>query len=721
VKHRAAKVISLTLVSILLSVLVTPSANSVPGGVTYTGETRVVPIFTVSQAGGGQPTQVSSSGFLYSSRIVFTAGVQDRLFDQAKGGMYVGKPGSRTTDKSGRVKVLKAFYPNSGNAELDDFVVLVLEKDLVSVEPFPLLQMGQESSVREASVRGYGEYQDRCGPGAQGPCPEKPTSDVPRQINVNVIPLSQAENLVGYERPQLSSQIILQNAKSAQDGVVCRGDTGSPVIGNLGGTGVYLGAASRSMNGKICGAVGVEKVDRDKPKVSTSFDGIAGITHIAPVYRYSGVINEAQVFATQTPTPTPTSSIIPSGQSVVSLKTTKSYEHDNEKVQVNYTGDANHLKSKPTGFRFFNGYEGTLLRVSQISLANAECTNPSITQLECTFPNFNPYKNILIKNKKQGVTLQVAPYNNAGQGPISPGVNMHEPVWTSRSASIDFVDREKVIKDIYGTDFWSWNLGGMRSKSTESKAKLRFVFQGPRLPNPEVTKPKVTFTKDKNSQKSKKYRMILAGYKYQDGMHQIEYESWEKVKFTGDSKFYAEFEIVDELGFRRAGISDFFTYGYDMDWYCSIPSWSLRSVRTTEKVALKTYIAGFNAVNRAVGSVTFDKVNLPNFLKEFFNSPEFVAERALSAIEASEGPDGFHFKVYLKEQAADIGKELTTSFTKKVIRQSKYKAQGNLPIVVYDFVLTVQDAKSLMNLYFYQVDDWIDQNAELITENCAKQ
>ncbi len=299
-EHRAARVISLTLVSILLSVLVTPSANSVPGGVTYTGDTRTVPIFTVSQAGGGQPTQVSSSGFLYSSRIVFTAGVQDRLFDQAKGGMYVGKPGSRTTDKSGRVKVLKAFYPNSGNAELDDFVVFVLEKDLVSVEPFPLLQMGQESSVREASVRGYGEYQDRCGPGAQGPCPEKPTSDVPRQINVNVIPLSQAENLVGYERPQLSSQIILRNARNAQDGVVCRGDTGSPVIGNLGGKGVYLGAASRSMNGKICGAVGVEKVDRDKPKVSTSFDGIAGITHIAPVYRFSNVIDAARNYAAQT-------------------------------------------------------------------------------------------------------------------------------------------------------------------------------------------------------------------------------------------------------------------------------------------------------------------------------------------------------------------------------------------------------------------------------------
>lgn len=311
-KHRAVKLSSLALVSILLSVLVTPSANSVPEGVTYTGDTRTVPIFAVSQEEGQQPTQVASTGFLYSSRIVFTAGVQEKLFDQAKGGIYIGKPGSRTTDKSGRVKVIKAFYPNPGNAELDDFVVFVLEKDLASVEPFPLLQIGQESSAREASVRGYGEYLNRCGPGAQGPCPEKPTSEVPRQINVNVISLSQAESLVGYERAQLSGQIILQNAKNAQDGVVCRGDTGSPVIGNFGGTGVYLGAASRAMNAKICGAVGVEKVERDKPKVNSSFDGIAGITHIAPVYRFSSVIDKARSYAAQTakptltPTPTPT-------------------------------------------------------------------------------------------------------------------------------------------------------------------------------------------------------------------------------------------------------------------------------------------------------------------------------------------------------------------------------------------------------------------------------
>lgn len=64
---------------------------------------------------------------------------------------------------------------------------------------------------------------------------------------------------------------------------------------------------------KICGAVGVEKVERDKPKVSASFDGIAGITHIAPVYRFSNIIDEARNYVAETakPTPTPTPTPVP--------------------------------------------------------------------------------------------------------------------------------------------------------------------------------------------------------------------------------------------------------------------------------------------------------------------------------------------------------------------------------------------------------------------------
>lgn len=402
--------------AILLQPL-SPIANSVPGGVAYSGDTRSVPIFAVMQVGGGQPTQVISSGFLYSSRIVFTAGVQETIFDKAKGGIYVGKPGSKTTDTSGRIKVIKAFYPNSGGSELNDFVVFVLEGELAKVEPFPLLQVGQEANVREASVRGYGEYQDRCGPGVQGPCPEKPTSEISRQINVNVVSLSQAETLVGYERPQLMGQIFLQNAKSSKDGVVCRGDAGSPVIGNLGGTGVYLGAASRAMNAKICGAVGVEKVERDKPKVSTSFDGIAGITHIAPVYRFSNVIDEARNYAAQTPVPTATATPTPTPTSTqkpeaVKIENSKYQAGPNvsaeqhEIIKVIYPGNLREKAGEVIGFRIYNSKDkGGYLQAGQVLLKDVKCEFDKNTTCY-----LNKYRYLALSHN-QGITKEWLPYN----------------------------------------------------------------------------------------------------------------------------------------------------------------------------------------------------------------------------------------------------------------------------------------------------------------------
>jgi hypothetical protein len=296
---------------------------------------------------------------------------------------------------------------------------------------------------------------------------------------------------------------------------------------------------------------------------------------------------------------------------------------------------------------------------------------------------------------------------------------MLEPVWTSRSASIGFVDGEKVLKDIYGTDLLSWNFGGLRSKPTESKAKLRFVFQGPPLPT--GVKPKITFTKDKYSQKSTTYKKwVEIGRKYQDGMLQFDYESIEKVKFTGDSKFYAEFEIVDELRFRRGGTSDFFTYGYNMNWVCSSYGLSSTFLRSTTKLSFKTAIAAYKMANVYTQLPVADKLGKAQFLKNFFNSPKFIVERGLSAIEASEEPGGINFKIYLQEEAKEIGEELTASFAKQVIRQSSFATPGTLPVFTYNFLVTVEDGIYLIYDYFRQVDDWNQQNAELITEICAK-
>lgn len=713
----------LSVLFLLSSLNLTLPANAIMNGQVVLNSSRVVPIFLLENENAPQPTNtVAFTGFLYSSRIVFTA-IPDFGFDgtgnQFKrnfGAIYVGKPGSDISDIEGRVKVIKRFNSKQfrfESSQLDEFGILVLEKDLINANPYPLLTEDKERELAQsAQITGYGEYRDHCPPGKKPPCREKlfEPSSKPRTVNVSIFTQTRIEAVVGYKQPQLRNQYFFYNQANPQAGAVCFGDQGAPIIGEYRLKGIYIGQMSSAVRIYGCGR-GVD------------YDGKGGIHYASPVYKHLGLIREAEAFvdAEKKATMQPEedlSSIIPSGQSVVSLKTTKSYEHDNEKVQVNYTGDVNHLKSKPTGFRFFNGYEGTLLQVSQISLANADCTNPSITQLDCTFPNFNPYKNILIKNKKQGVTLQVAPYNNAGQGPISPGVNMHEPVWTSRFASIDFVDSEKVIKDIYGTNLGSFNLGGLRSKSTESKAKLRFVFQGPRLP--KGVAPKITFTKDKNSQKSKKYRMKLAGYKYQDEMHQFDYESSEKVKFTGDSKFYAEFEIVDELGFRRGGTSDFFTYGYNMNWVCSSLGLSSTFVRSTTKLSYATALGAFSMANILDELPAADKLGKVQFLKKFFRSPETILGWGLRAIEASEAPGGINFKIYLQEEAKAIGKELTESFAKQVIRQSSFATPGAVPVTTYNMLVTVEDGIYLVYDYFRQVDDWNQQNAELITEICAK-
>jgi hypothetical protein len=119
------------------------------------------------------------------------------------------------------------------------------------------------------------------------------------------------------------------------------------------------------MNAKICGAVGVEKVERDKPKVSASFDGIAGITHIAPVYRYLGVISDAELFAaktptltaTATPTPTPTSTQKPEAVKIENSKyqagpNVSAEQH--EIIKVIYPGNLSEKTGEVTGFRIYN-------------------------------------------------------------------------------------------------------------------------------------------------------------------------------------------------------------------------------------------------------------------------------------------------------------------------------------------------------------------------------
>ena len=203
---------------------------------------------------------------------------------------------------------------------------------------------------------------------------------------------------------------------------------------------------------------------------------------------------------------------------------------------------------------------------------------------------------------------------------------------------------------------------------------------------------------------------------------QFEYQSREKIKFAGNSRFNAELQIVDETGFVRGRESTFFTYGYKMKWLCSLGILGASSVRTGAKLSLKTAITGFNLTNLYTDLLPVEKGDKASFLKNFFKSPEFIAERGLAAIEVIEESDGnVNFKIYIQDQALDIGKELTESFSKKVIKESRFgQTSGNAALNSYNFLMSAEDSIILLTDYYKQVDDWNKRNAELIIEVCAK-
>ena len=216
--------------------------------------------------------------------------------------------------------------------------------------------------------------------------------------------------------------------------------------------------------------------------------------------------------------------------------------------------------------------------------------------------------------------------------------------------------------------------------------------------------------------------MGITGYKYLNGNHQFEYQSREKIKFAGNSRFNVELQIVDESGFVRGQKSTFFTYGYKMKWWCSLGILGGVPGRTISKLSLKTAITGFNLTNLYTDLLPVEKQDKASFLKNFFKSPEFIAERGLAAIEVLEEPDGnINFKIYIQDQALDIGKELAESFGKKVIKESRFgQTSGNASIAGWNFLMSAEDSIILLTDYFMQVDDWNKRNAEIIIEVCAK-
>jgi hypothetical protein len=262
---------------------------------------RAVPIF-----GQESPSQVNLmagwSGFLYSPRIVFSAAHTHYSFDnngnrilQEHPYITVGKPNSSAKDAEGRAKVIKTFvgdYKKSSTGwKLNDFIVLVLDRDLATIAPAKLMTAEIEAELVKARAEivfhGYGEYRDRCDPGQKNPCaedrnnPNKSPSDLPRIMRSNLASKSDFPWLQGQGLIELANETLLTNLST------CPGDSGSGTTATYKGEVFYVGQGiSTGMNFYACGATNAPANEKHPREMG----------FISPVFKHLDLIKQAEDF-----------------------------------------------------------------------------------------------------------------------------------------------------------------------------------------------------------------------------------------------------------------------------------------------------------------------------------------------------------------------------------------------------------------------------------------
>ena len=260
---------------------------------------RVVPIF--GQDGPSEVRLMAGwSGFLYSPRIVLSAAHSHYRFDNNGNRILnepafitVGKPNSSAKSAEGRAKVVKTFVANFtqfGN----DFIVLVLDRDLATVSPAKLMTAEIETELvnarAEVVFHGYGEYRDRCDPGQKNPCaedrnnPNKSPSELPRIMRSNLAPKSDFPWLQGQGLVELANETLLTNLST------CPGDSGSGTTATYKGEVFYVGQGiSTGMNFYACGATNAPANEKHPREMG----------FISPVFKHLDLIKQAEDFVAQ--------------------------------------------------------------------------------------------------------------------------------------------------------------------------------------------------------------------------------------------------------------------------------------------------------------------------------------------------------------------------------------------------------------------------------------
>ncbi|MEY3320023.1 MAG: hypothetical protein EB019_04315 [Actinobacteria bacterium] len=283
-----------SLVAISLSLLTSSAQASLPGIEDYSNE-RIVPLLQYP----GSPNS-DGSGFLYSSRIVFTSAHTSVTFND-KGEMIdfrpqlaVGKPNSNVATSGPGVRVVKRFaapgYIADRNGDVNDFAILVLERDLMKIEPAQLMtpEIERELVDKRATVKlhGYGNYVDLCGSRENPPCnTRKPTTSlVPRYVEATLRPASDFMQLLLYPIPQQFADQLLFFSPGKTG--MCSGDSGGSLTTIYNGKLLYLSNIGTGGRTYGCGTGG-------------GYDGKGGFQYSPQIYKQLDLIKKAEAFVAE--------------------------------------------------------------------------------------------------------------------------------------------------------------------------------------------------------------------------------------------------------------------------------------------------------------------------------------------------------------------------------------------------------------------------------------
>lgn len=289
------------LIAATLLISTAPTAHAALDAPINLDNPRVVPIWGAMTSSQGASNRGWWSGYLYSSRIVLTAAHSTYTFDSNRNRqvneppfIMVGKPNSNIKDPTGAVKVIKTFVGDyklgKFGSGLNDFIVYVLEKDLIPMPPSKLMTIDIERELvagkSELSYHGYGEYRDRCAPGQKNPCtkdwndPNQSGSELPRVNKINLAATADFTWMTADVKADLESEAVISNHKA------CSGDSGGPITTMYQGVLLYLGQGLNGANVYACGAGNSQSKDND----------LQSYGYFSPVHKHLDLISQAEAY-----------------------------------------------------------------------------------------------------------------------------------------------------------------------------------------------------------------------------------------------------------------------------------------------------------------------------------------------------------------------------------------------------------------------------------------